>query len=300
MTDLCGIGRKQRLVLLNGGLGNQIGQYVFLRWLEIQTGERCVASDEYFYKEEVAHNGYELERVFHVDLRLLSNEIPPQQWNDMIWRYNRKNMGMPQQLRDMGYPVTVIAETNDFQFNGNVIFMNTYDPMLRLANGFLYFYGYWVHNLWFKDIQETMLRELAFPSIPDEKNEKYAEEIHGCKSVCVHVRRGDFVDLKWALPPEVYPQAINAIEQKDTGLTYFVFSDDIAWCRENLQALGLADKDIVYVEGNRGENAYIDMQLMAMCKHRIVSNSSFSYWAALLREERDGLIVSLGTNRQFS
>lgn len=53
-----------RLVYMNGGLGNQIFQYVFFRWLEVETGESCIIDDTAFFGSNVPHNGYELERLF--------------------------------------------------------------------------------------------------------------------------------------------------------------------------------------------------------------------------------------------
>lgn len=300
MQDICSLGREQKIVLMNGGLGNQLCQYFFLRWLEIKTGKSCLASDYEFCIDNPAHNGYELERIFNIRINRLSQVIPPGIWRDMMWKMTNRQVGICQQLADMGYPVTIVAESNDFSFDGNIIYMDSYAPFMAVARGFLYFHGYWIHNKYFQDIQDVLLKELKFPHIVGEGNEKYAALINSVNSVCVHIRRGDFVTLNRSLPVSIYPWAVRKVETLTAGITYFIFSDDITWCKENLTDLGLEGREVVFVEGNKGKNAYVDMQLMAMCRHRIVSNSSFSYLAALLREDRDGLIINLRPDREIS
>lgn len=73
----------------------------------------------------------------------------------------------------------------------------------------------------------------------------------------------------------------------EDGWHLFVFSDDIDWCREHARQLGFGlFPKITYVEGNvRGEN-YRDLQLMSQCEGMILSNSAFSYLAALLNTRR--------------
>lgn len=82
-----------------------------------------------------------------------------------------------------------------------------------------------------------------------------------------------------------YAKAIRHMEVRYAGCTYFVFSDDSAWCQEHEEELGLTDVqgDVVYVTGNTGNGYnYVDMQLMSMCKKMVISNSSFGAWAFYL------------------
>ena len=66
-----------RMVMIGGGLGNQISQYVFKRYIELNTGETCFFDDmPYFGIEEYAkHNGYELERVFGIQAKRVSSRL---------------------------------------------------------------------------------------------------------------------------------------------------------------------------------------------------------------------------------
>lgn len=104
-------------------------------------------------------------------------------------------------------------------------------------------------------------------------------------SVGIHIRRGDFVSLGLALPAEYYLMACKEIAEGVPNVYFFVFTDDISWCKANEKALGLnLVPRMVYVTGNNHGKNYIDMQLMSMCKALIMSNSSFCYFAALMNQ----------------
>ena len=115
----------------------------------------------------------------------------------------------------------------------------------------------------------------------------YLEQIQNTKSVSVHIRRGDYVTLGWAIEPELCQVCIRNFINQMGGVsgkwTLFVFSDDIAWCKEHQNMLEPEQfKDVVFVEGNVNGANYLDMLLMSQCKAMILSNSAFCYLAALL------------------
>ena len=275
-----------KIALFNGGLGNQIFQYIFARALEISSGEKCWLDDSYFFISD-DHNGYELEKIFGIKTNRLSEYFDPDVWESMI--SNVKNgFSIPQQFKESGNDLFVVAETSDFKFDGNFVYApaNKYTPEILNSQGNVYYHGYWVTNGWLQQNKEILTRELTFPTITDEYNLKLAEKIKLTNSISIHIRRGDFVKLGWELPDSFYMNSIKSfIEQVPDG-QYFLFSDDIEWCKLNAKSLGLnlIEDKLIVVEGNiKGKN-YLDMQLMSMCKGMIIANSSFSYLAALLNK----------------
>ncbi len=306
-----------KIQFFNGGLANQAFQYIFARYYErSHPGDKMFLDDTYFALHTV-HNGYELEKVFGIRPHMLSECFDEKVWA-FILEEKRRGKSVPQILREQQIQIQMVTETeNHRQFNpfdGEVFLIpsNGYHPEILEVPGNTYYHGYWINKDWFMRYRETFLQEFAFPAITDERNLRYLEKIQTSHSVSVHVRRGDYVTLRWELDPEIYREGLQRfVEQAqmrgqgDTrtqvreqiaadvqtdvagGWHLFVFSDDIDWCRENAEQLGFRYfPQITYVEGNvEGEN-YRDLQLMSQCEGMILSNSAFSYLAALLNTRR--------------
>ena len=117
---------------------------------------------------------------------------------------------------------------------------------------------------------------------------------HG-HSVSVHVRRGDFVShtqisaFHGTCSPQYYQDAVSLLAEKvGAPLSLYIFSDDPAWVRENMQF----PHETVYVDHNDASKNYIDMILMSSCKYHIIANSSFSWWGAWLDARPDKIVVA--------
>lgn len=274
-----------QIVMLNGGLGNQVFQYIFFRWLEVRSRERCIIDDSAFFGHDVMHSGYELERVFSVCPQRLSERFPADVWDMMI---RKMNQGIPvcQQLLDAGMDLELIYEpgSDDVEFSGK----RTEFRMDRVpfpGSQDYYYFGYWLGIYLLREMAGIIERELRFRPLPAGYNEKIGQLISASQNpVAIHIRRGDMA--QWAgmtSEPEYYRQRISWLER--IGIDhYFLFSDDLDWCRAHAEALGLSSiwDRLTVVEGNDGEFAYVDMQLMSLCHHRLSDRSSFSLLAGIL------------------
>ena len=173
----------------------------------------------------------------------------------------------------------------------------------------MYYHGYWINKKWFEKYKEDFLEEFKFPVINDKKNKWYQDEILNNHSVCLHIRRGDYVEIGQALKPEECRQQIKAfvnalkecsnLEYNPQKWNLMLFSDNIEWCKQNREAIGIdIFGKVIFIEGNNvdGKN-FIDLQLMSMCEGVILSNSAFSYLATLLNTRKR--IVSNLTMREF-
>lgn len=296
---------NMKIVIISGGLGNQLYQYTFARFLETTINEKCIMDDSCFWGDKIQHNGYEMEKVFHLKLNLLSNYFSEDVWAEML-KLRDQGISIPQQLLNNGINLTMLAEFQDHpKFDGNIVYMppNSIAPeTLQIylnTKGAFYYHGYWVRREFVWHMRKILLKELVFPdicSVPGlpEINKEYAERIRESDSVAVHIRRGDFLACGRALPPEKYARAVEIMEEKHGGGSYFIFSDDIVWCQEHAKELGLDNikGEVVYVVGNTGNGYnYVDMQLMSMCKKMIISNSSFGAWASYLNVTPDWVVV---------
>lgn len=282
-----------KIQYLNGGLANQVFQYIFVRFAELYNPqeEPWFIDDSFFFVNNV-HNGYELEKVFGIQANLLSRHFDSDVWDEFI-RNKQKGISIAQSFKNLGFDIQMIAETDNYRthnpFDGKVflIYANEFHPEItRLPLPNTYYHGYWINKKWFEAYRDILKQELAFPPITDSLNQRYAGKILSSDSIGIHIRRGDYVSLGWDLNSSYYLQSMQMLTRQHPDAEFFVFSDDLSWCRQHASMLGfdLTDK-ITYVDGNRGEQSFRDLQLMSMCRGLLMSNSAFCLLAVLLNEQ---------------
>ena len=280
---------------LSGGLANQVFQYIFYRCGEMADKSHTWYLDDSAYFAGSVHNGYELEKVFGVKPRLLSQNFEPDVWKEYV-EYRKRGISVPEVILQCGEDIVMYAETDDYTmtnpFSGEIYRMtppgNFYPDILTIKADNVYYHGNWVDENWFELHKDIFLDELKFPELKAKQAVKYLEEIESGYSVAVHIRRGDYLDLGINLATNYYKEAIDRLEVYRKDYELFVFSDDLYWCNQHASELGLqrAPK-LTYVSGNFGKDSFVDLQLMSKCKGLIMSNSAFSYLAGLLNRELD-------------
>lgn len=108
----------------------------------------------------------------------------------------------------------------------------------------------------------------------------------------VHVRRGDYVRIGYwfpLCPVHYYTMAMNEISDEHPNTQFFIFSDDPQWCE--IQFGDMKNAILVSQVGNNSiEREIAEFTLMRSCDAFIISNSTFSWWAAYLSES--GTVIS--------
>lgn len=137
------------------------------------------------------------------------------------------------------------------------------------------FFGYWQYLAYFENILPILRREIC---VKEESYTgdfiKYRDMIKSTKSVSVHVRRDDYLTSS-TIPTLPFSYYFEAISKTDGNL--FIFSDDIEWCKRNFVE-DYFDRNITFIN----LSYYLDFELMKICNHHVISNSTFSYWVAIL------------------
>ena len=155
-----------------------------------------------------------------------------------------------------------------------------YSELLYNENYNYFLNGFWQSEKYFLNTSELIREQLQ----PTTKTlEKLKKKING-KSISLHVRRTDYVTSNGFHPVqtvEYYNKAIETIGSYDQIL---VFSDDINWCKENLNY-----DNVLFVEN---QDNLEDMWLMSLCDHNIIANSSFSWWGAWLNQNKDKIVIA--------
>lgn len=298
-----------KIVWIDGGLGNQLFQYIFYRYLEVNSQNVCLLDDRYFF-HEAKHNGYELFRIFKLTPKLFSTYLDKEVWDEIL-EETRTSQTIVDVLNENGMDITLLTE-GDFYLQLHKGFKhtftrkyysvdaNSYLPDVARIEGDIYYHGHWINRNWFLNIRDFIVSELKFPAVEDEYNASLLQRMHKGCSVGVHIRRGDFVTLGWLVDSSYYKESLSQMRLIFRKPEFYIFSDDLAWCKENQDTLGFVQSDdIVFVDGNRGSESFRDMQLMTMCKNLVIANSSFSYLAGLLNQTPNKLILMPTRHREM-
>jgi len=161
-------------------------------------------------------------------------------------------------------------------------------------DGPIVLHGYWQSFRYFERIADELRMELAFRGDPDRRSAALLRGIESSESVCIHVRRGDYVSnptfnvALGACGVEYYDRALEIIAIRVGCPTFYLFSDDLEWVRANLRIPG----PLVTVDHNRDGSGVEDLRLMSRCRHFVIANSSFSWWGAWLGQDRGGTVVA--------
>lgn len=166
-----------------------------------------------------------------------------------------------------------------------------FDPNITKLTGTVYLDGYFQSELYFKDYEDFIRQDFTLKE-PLSGNKAVLAEIlkNDRAAVSLHVRRGDYIthpDFGGIVTHEYYLKAVEHMKEQVPEAQFYVFSDDINWCQEEL---GL-EKGVTFVS-NPELKDFEEMFLMSLCKHHIIANSSFSWWGAWLNPSIQKIVVA--------
>ena len=262
------------IMRITGGIGNQMFQYALKLKFDSLVDNNKI--DIRFYDAVNVHNGYELKKVFGIEaeqykgsIDSLANKFP------------------------LLYKICFKLGIHFLKSKNRVTEIRTgfFDTVFSYSRNEDYVDGYWQSEDYFVDIEEEIRKNFQFPKVTERKNVELIDSLKKQNSVSIHVRRGDYIGVSRfvALGKTLYYQnAVNYIKECVVKPLFVVLSDDIGWCKENLEL----PENTIYVDWNQREKSYRDMQIMSMCKHNIIANSSFSWWGAWLNRNEDKIVVA--------
>ncbi len=256
------------IVKFSGALGNQLFQYAL--YCKLLTLGKEVKADLSLFNKGIEN------RIFY--LREMGIQIQEAS-KEQIKRYATGEKRDQKFLTRIGYKKKYFKDYP----------VCTYHPEIF---GFeeAYLEGYWQCPKFFQDIQAKIKNEIKLPELLG-KNKEIEKNIIQSNSVSLHIRLKDYLLLEdiygRICTVEYYNKAIKYIKERIESPKFFVFSDDIKMAHNILN-----DLDAVWVDNNSEKNAYDDLHLMSLCKHNIIANSSFSWWAAWLNSNENVIVVS--------
>ncbi len=267
-------------VKLKGGLGNQLFQYAFGRAVSLKLETPLILDVSQFEDQEFGDLYREFQlNCFNIQAKISNTNSDSKL--DLVKGYFDKILHT---IKNTANP-----------YNGYI-----FEPKNLEAKDGSTLNGTWQSEKYFADIETTLRHDLVLKEKLGEKTKLFRDRIkqvddNGGVSTSLHIRRCDFVTDKYTnayhgiLDMTYYHKAISTLQSKLCGkqLVLFVFSDDIAWVRENLKT------EVPYICVSRPEiKDEEDMYLMSQCSHNIIANSSFSWWGAWLNPRKTKIVIA--------
>ncbi len=266
-------------IRLIGGLGNQMFQYACGRALAERMGTQLYADLSAFKTYQLHEYGLD---SFQADIVKTPAHLST---GTRVWAV----------LRRLGISPAAYFRLLDTQWiheGGDL----SYQPQRLVFEGSAYLDGYWQCERYFNDFEDRIRGDFRLePKLQQQLAERRQQSGIGCSNtVSLHVRRGDYITDQTAqathgsLGEDYYRKAVEYLTQHLGGtFRLLVFSDDIAWARDNLRL----PAQTVFVEPHE-RSPQIDMHLMASCDHHVIANSSFSWWGAWLNPSATKTVIA--------
>lgn len=280
---------KNIIVLVLGGLGNQMFQVAAGLALAERIGGQLFI-DTGLLRDHTPGR-HSVNRLF--DLDLFAGEFVEA---SLRWRlrHNAHGLGLGWKVASRLLRVLVPLEVA----GGSNFAWQAIDPEITSLRPF-YLDGLWQSWRYFEG-QETCIRNaFKFRQELSPDAHTLAIQLNSNSAVAIHVRRGDYVSnpkdaaTMGFVGLEYYRRAVEvACHSMDTQPRFFVFSDDLDWCRANFGSL---PGPVTYVEQKTSGGTpvhQLDFQLLSQARRFILSNSTFAWWAAWLAEAQDKQVIA--------
>lgn len=261
---------------ITSGVGNQLFQYAVAKSLALRNNTSLYLDLSYYQQlyETDTPRVFKLNQ-FAIDYRIL---------NTSPYLYVSKSTKLlPNRTLK---PVVEFVEEKHFHF----------DPaVLNARSAFVTLDGFWQSERYFGDHSDAIRSELTFRRETGAAFTNYKTAIEQADTpISLHIRRGDYVNHPefsktfGFVGLDYYRAAIARLTERFPTASFFIFSDDPAWVKQNLQ-LDVPHEFVI----NAGLNADLDdLQLMSLCRHHIIANSSFSWWGAWLNPNQDKVVIA--------
>lgn len=241
-----------KIVNFQGGLGNQMFIYVFSQYLSRLYPQSVYGS--YWSHSLCFHSDFLLDKIFDL-------QLPPHTF-------------LTDTLSKLAYLCERFCIVSKEETSKSV-----------------FYNGYWLDKKYWQGVDLPKMFSFRDPALSTESS-AILSMIESSNAVAVHIRRGDYQSKehidKFGIfcPLDYYRIAIERIFKKEANPCFFIFSDDIAWVKANL-----CIPNAVYVDCHHGNDSWKDMFLMSKCRHNIIANSTFSFWAAMLNTNPNKVVV---------
>jgi len=256
---------------LFGGLGNQLFQLAAAQYYSKRFNQslKFINFFNNFYSED--HTKFNLNNYYDLNITFI----------DQL--YLKKEIGVFQS----NFYISKLA----YKFSLNLINTITDKKNTKLLSGRSYLLnGYFQNKIFFEELDLKIKEKFQNPIGKNELNNySIYHKLKDKNSISIHIRGQDFLKYNDRIICDVnyYQKSINIIKKNVQNPFFYIFTDDEIYAKKllsNLKINSLIVKNTF--------NSSINLHLMSICNHKIISNSTFAWWAAILSKSQNGIIIS--------
>ncbi|MCC8014198.1 MAG: alpha-1,2-fucosyltransferase [Eubacterium sp.] len=277
-------------IRLWGGLGNQLFQYSF-GYAMAQHYKTNLILDTRFYSDEYLKRNkrFTQQQITLLDLPVKYKEVViDDSYLQKVYMLQGKTLNriirVPHQ-----FSIRLNSDLRYFK-ESRLIF---YPDVYKLKEANIYYDGYWQSEKYFLDYRDDLMAQFKRnDSIVNEYCDSH--NLHN-SSVAIHIRLGDYGTNKKLIPnynfilkPEYYLRAVEIIKNRVEKPYFYVFSNDL----DGAERIFGSSDNFVYVNRDRHMTDLQEFEVMSRCRHHIISNSTYSWWAAWLTEAENHITIA--------
>lgn len=300
---------------MNVGMCNQLFTYALARYIKHNTGSEIILDYSHTCEADMKHNAGYASALGHfaLDTNVCISD------SNQYAEYGKSTAAKLERILDpVRYKMPWVRKRNRIRLRNEYIMSVEHNKSLSLAkSGILLNHdvgnmqydeavqalisgtkldevsvlsGYWQVPDYARGIKNILYRELVEDSgILDnirsysEKHSKLIDNMTSMNSVCIHIRRGDYVGDKMheVCSKEYYLEGVKHVQEEAHNPVFYIFSDDIEYAKKVFEDVC---GEFVYIDN--GLKDYEELIMMSRCKYFIISNSSFSWWAQFLSDSQ--------------
>jgi len=263
---------------LKGGMGNQMFQYAMgLKLAQLANTQLRLDLSSLLdrSKGDFVYRNYDLS-IFNVNPTFLTSPTL------LKAIYRTKSSSISKLVNKRVTSKLTHIKEGDFHFQPSLLRENSSDSIYE---------GWFQSPKYFEGIEELVRKEFSFKNDILPRSVTLLEEISNSESICLNVRRTDFlkVDNLNVTDLDYFIKAANHMAKKLVKPVFYIFSDDVHWCRRNID---LEFPIYIVSHQHKGDKFGNYLQLMTKCKHFIIPNSSFAWWAAWLNMNPEKMVIA--------
>ena len=273
---------------LDGRIGNQLFMYAFAKKISCRiNNEKIIIDDSEVRKRKYINSlpDYKLNNVeFIHDHRLLNKDLLIQKYIFFFYRVIRKFLSFSQRYN------LEIRLQKFFNKFGLILCENGYINYDIPKTKNVFVNGYFQSSLYFDDIKDIILNELDLSNNIPHSIYSNLELLRNNNSICVSIKVQHNVgnSMYDVCNDGYWIKALNYLCHKVENPLLFICSDNIDYVKKNL--IDCSKYRVIFQDQNQPVN--ISLYMMSECRHFIIGNTTFGWWAQYLCKHKNKIVVA--------